>query len=186
MRELVATWREALKLLSSDPAAVAAFTAATTALVTEADRRGLRELADRIDALRQGVLLALDGARPGEQLAALSGPALRFAYAAADRLEALPAAAPTPAKPRPRRRRKAARAPTPLTPQQTEAVQLVGEHGGNVSAAARAAGKSPAAMRKLYQKAMRKLGMKAPTHKTAALPLDRRGQPNVSEDRRRG
>src|SRR5262249_28130459 len=51
-----------------------------------------------------------------------------------------------------RRRRASPRKPTPLTPQQTEAMRLVGEHKGNIAAAARSAGKSRTAMDKLYKK----------------------------------
>src|SRR5437868_2441121 len=41
-----------------------------------------------------------------------------------------------------RRRRSGSPRPTPLTPEQTEAMQLVGENKGDVAAAARQAGKS--------------------------------------------
>jgi hypothetical protein len=77
-----------------------------------------------------------------------------------------------------KRRRVTARKPTPLTAKQTEAIQLVGENKGNVSAAARAAGKSRQAMQKLYEKGMRKLGRSAAPlkRKTEQLPIDKRGQ----------
>jgi hypothetical protein len=78
-----------------------------------------------------------------------------------------------------RRRRQAPRQAHPITPKQTEALQLVGEHKGNITAAAKQAGKSPAAMSKLYHKACRKLGEKASKAqkvKTQRLPHDRRGQ----------
>jgi hypothetical protein len=81
-----------------------------------------------------------------------------------------------------RRRRKAERKPRPLTPEQLEAIQLVAEHKGNVAAAARAAGKSRAAMKKLYDKASKKLGRKAIEHCTQSLPHDRRGQVNIEGD----
>jgi hypothetical protein len=83
-----------------------------------------------------------------------------------------------------KRRRCPPRNPTRLTAEQTEAVQLVGEHKGNITAAARAAGKSRQAMKKLYDKAMKKLGaagVKNP--RTKALPTDRRGQIDVSDDK---
>lgn len=79
-----------------------------------------------------------------------------------------------------RKRRRAARKPTPLTPGQTEAVYLVGEHKGNVTAAAAAAGKTRQAMKKLYDKAMKKLGKRAIDHATQRLPTDRRGQETVA------
>jgi hypothetical protein len=85
----------------------------------------------------------------------------------------------TPAK---KRRRKAKRKPHPLTEKQLEAAQLVGEHKGDIAAAARAAGKSRTAMRNLYHKAMRKLGRKAIQHATQALPTDKRGQINVADE----
>jgi hypothetical protein len=83
---------------------------------------------------------------------------------------------------KPKRRRKTARAPAPLTPKQVEAVQLIGEHKGNISAAARAAGKSPQAMTKLYEKASKKLGKKAVEHVTQRLPIDNRGQEAVAAE----
>jgi hypothetical protein len=90
-------------------------------------------------------------------------------------------AAPTRSDKRRRRskhRRSPPKKPRPLTEKQTEAMQLVGEHKGDITAAARAAGKSRQAMAKLYQKACAKLGQsvreKAP--QTRRLPTDRRGQ----------
>jgi hypothetical protein len=61
-------------------------------------------------------------------------------------------------------------------------VHLVGEHKGNIAAAARAAGKSPAAMRKLYIKATAKLGKKAVKHATQRLPIDSRGQETIATE----
>jgi hypothetical protein len=75
-----------------------------------------------------------------------------------------------------KRRRARVRKPTPLTSKQTEAMQLIGEYKGNISAAAKAAGKSRTAMTKLYAKATKKLGRKAVKHFTKSLPTDRRGQ----------
>jgi molybdenum cofactor biosynthesis enzyme len=87
---------------------------------------------------------------------------------------------PVPARHLKRRRRASARKAVPLTAKQTEAMQLVGEHKGNIAAAARAAGKSRAAMAKLYTKACHKLGTKAVKQATHRLPIDRRGQATVS------
>jgi predicted DNA-binding protein (UPF0251 family) len=81
-----------------------------------------------------------------------------------------------------KRRRKTERKITPISPKQAEAVQLVAEHKGNIAAAARAAGKSRAAMQNLYDKAMKKLGKKAIEHATQALPTDKRGQVSIPED----
>lgn len=83
---------------------------------------------------------------------------------------------------RKRRRRASPRKLTPLTPEQLEAVQLVSEHKGNIAAAARAAGKSRAAMQKLCNKANRKLGKKAIKHYTQRLPTDSRGQEMVAAE----
>jgi hypothetical protein len=80
------------------------------------------------------------------------------------------------------RRRATPRKSIPLTPEQTEAMQLVGEHKGNIAAAARAAGKSRAAMDKLYRKAMAKLGKKTVKHFTQRLPTDARGQETIAAD----
>ena len=79
---------------------------------------------------------------------------------------------------RPRKPRRARRpAIRPLTSKQAEAVQLVGEHKGNVSEAAKVAGISRQAMKKRYEEAMKKLGKAAlPKPKTQRLPRDRRGQ----------
>jgi hypothetical protein len=94
---------------------------------------------------------------------------------------ALPATGTLAAPLRRRKRRRAtAWKDRPLTPAQVEAMSLVGEHKGNVAAAARAAGKSHQAMSKLYNKALKKLGQKAPPKaKTRRLPRDERGQETV-------
>jgi predicted DNA-binding protein (UPF0251 family) len=83
-----------------------------------------------------------------------------------------------------RRRRVSTRKETRLTPQQTEALYLVGEHKGNIAAAARAAGISRTAMAKRYRKAL----VKAPEAKmgkikTRGLPHDKRGQVDVADER---
>ena len=62
-------------------------------------------------------------------------------------------------------------------------MQLVGEHKGDFTAAAAAAGKSRQAMTTLYQKACRKLGRSAveKAAKTQGLPTDGRGQIDVDD-----
>ncbi len=95
---------------------------------------------------------------------------------------AVPSSQAAPAKKR--RRRQAARRVIPLTGKEAEAVHLVGEHKGNISAAADAVGISRQAMKKRYDKAMKKLGKAAlPKPKTESLPSDRRGQANVPATR---
>ena len=71
-------------------------------------------------------------------------------------------------KPRSRKKRRAGTPRlTPLTPQQTEAMQLYGEYKGKLSEAARVAGKTRQAMKKLGRNA-------TPKPKTQRLPRDRR------------
>jgi hypothetical protein len=88
-----------------------------------------------------------------------------------------------------RRRRSAPRQPVPLTPDQIEALLLVGEHKGSVPAAAKAAGKSRQAMQKLYDKATKKLGtdavkrLQAKPARAEPLPADRRGQTTVADSK---
>jgi hypothetical protein len=85
-----------------------------------------------------------------------------------------------PKRPR-KRRRQSQPTTTPLTAGQTEALQLVGEHKGNVTAAALAAGKTRQAMKKLYDKALAKLGKRnADKIKTRALPVNARGQQDAA------
>jgi predicted DNA-binding protein (UPF0251 family) len=85
-----------------------------------------------------------------------------------------------------RRRRTPPQDPTPVTPEQFEALHLMAEHKGNYSAAARAAGISRVAMTKRYKKAMKKLSRSAAVLKkkptTQPLPLDRRGQVNLPDE----
>jgi hypothetical protein len=87
-----------------------------------------------------------------------------------------------PARKPKRRRRASPKKPVPLTAKQVEAMQLVGEHKGNFTAAGKAAGKTPTAMRKLYNKACAKLGTKTVKHATQRLPEDRRGQATVEDN----
>jgi predicted DNA-binding protein (UPF0251 family) len=82
-----------------------------------------------------------------------------------------------------RRRRTNPRKPRPLTPKESEAVHLVGEHKGKVAAAAKVAGKSRQAMQKLYDKAMKKLGKSVFRHATQAIPSDLRGQSTIPDER---
>ena len=66
-----------------------------------------------------------------------------------------------------------------LAANETEAMQIVGEHKGNITAAAKQAGKSRQAMGRTYQNACRKLGISAARHSDLTarpLPSDRRGQ----------
>ena len=80
-----------------------------------------------------------------------------------------------------KRRRQSTTPTTPLTAAQTEALQLVGEHKGNITAAA-AAGKSRQAMKKLYEKALKKLGKRNTDKiKTHALPVNARGQQDTTD-----
>jgi len=91
-----------------------------------------------------------------------------------------PVLQPARSKRRRKRRRQSEKKTVPLTQEQTEAVFLIGEHKGNIAAAARAAGKSRPAMDKLYKKALKKLGKGAVEKmKTQPLPLDKRGQVDV-------
>ncbi len=85
-----------------------------------------------------------------------------------------------------RRRRKGRQKARALTEKQAEAVQLVGEHKGNRTAAAEAAGVSRQVMTRRYEAAMRKLGRSALKHRTVPLPQDRRGQSSVDRDVRHG
>lgn len=88
---------------------------------------------------------------------------------------------------RKRRRRKADPIPRPLTAKQVETVQTVGECKGNIAEAARRLGKDRKTVAESYEAAMEKLGIQAVKHQTKPLPLDRRGQENLSgEDDRRG
>lgn len=90
-------------------------------------------------------------------------------------------------RPRKRRRQSATKI-APLTTEQAEAMHLVGEHKGNVTTAAKAAGKTRQAMKKLYDKALKKLGQTAAKKpQTKPLRTDRRGQDDLSgsDDRRK-
>jgi len=82
-----------------------------------------------------------------------------------------------------RRRRRIHQERTyPLTVKQIDAVLIVKEHKGNFAAAARAAGKSRAAIMKLYEKAASKLGKKDFKLLTQRLPRDARGQEIVVDE----
>jgi hypothetical protein len=62
-------------------------------------------------------------------------------------------------------------------------VQLIAEHKGNITAAAKAAGKSRTAMGKLYKKATAKLGKQAveKARKTQPLPTGKRGEVTLTD-----
>jgi predicted DNA-binding protein (UPF0251 family) len=85
-----------------------------------------------------------------------------------------------------RRRRTPLREARPLTPKEVEALQLLGEHKGNYTAAAKVAGISRTALIKRYKKAIKKLPRSAAVMKkkptTQPLPLDHRGQVNLSDE----
>ena len=89
--------------------------------------------------------------------------------------------APSAVKPsRKRRHRK----PQPLTARQTEIVQVVSDHKGDIAAAAGQLGISRQAVEKHYGKAMKKLGRaaaKLPRPATQRLSEDRRGQCNIGK-----
>lgn len=70
----------------------------------------------------------------------------------------------------------------PLTAVQAETVHVVGEHRGNISAAAKQLGKDAATVRECYKTAMKKLGRTATKHKTQAMGHDQRGQPDIATD----
>lgn len=87
----------------------------------------------------------------------------------------------------PRRRRKSNRKTRPLTAKESEALQIIGDYKGNVSAAALQLRITRQALKKRYDKAHKKLGtMPMLKAKTKSLPTDKRGQANISEsdDRR--
>jgi predicted DNA-binding protein (UPF0251 family) len=90
----------------------------------------------------------------------------------------LSAGSPPPTN-KPRRKRRRAGEPklVPLTDRESEAVQMVGEHKGNFTAAARAMGLSRQRVSELYRAGNKKLGKAAVQKpKTQSLPQDRRGQ----------
>jgi DNA-binding CsgD family transcriptional regulator len=99
------------------------------------------------------------------------------------------ASRPPASKPKRTRRPSRARKPRPLTPRQTEVVQIVGECKGDIAEAARRLGKNRKTVEEAYRAGMTKLG-KTVYHskgKTRLLARDRRGQENISEgdDQRR-
>jgi hypothetical protein len=118
----------------------------------------------------------------GERLKGLNPADVRNAYDVFMAMLTTPAeqAGKPVARTRKRRRQSEPRI-VPLTPAQTEAVHLVGEHKGNITAAARAAGRTRQRMGVLYKAAMKKMGKSAVRErkKTRALPTDRRGQERV-------
>jgi hypothetical protein len=133
-----------------------------------------RLLAEFVNALRKRRLI-----RKGETIHFVGRQAKLEEVCGCD-LDAVQAEADKPRDPVTKRRRGATRKPTPLTEKQTEALYLVEDHKGNISAAARAAGKSYQVMQRLYEKALRKLGRTATRTLTQRLPTDRRGQVNLA------
>jgi DNA-binding CsgD family transcriptional regulator len=83
-------------------------------------------------------------------------------------------------QPKTRRRRRTEKKEQPLTEREAEAVHQVGDHKGNLAAAARVMGVSYQRVQYLYRRAMKKLGRRAAKTKTVPLPVDRRGQTVVS------
>ncbi len=72
-----------------------------------------------------------------------------------------------------------------LTARQVEVMQIVGEHKGNISEAARCMGLDRKTVSEHFNAACKKLGKKAMSKpRTRSLPQDNRGQANVSRDRR--
>jgi DNA-binding CsgD family transcriptional regulator len=96
---------------------------------------------------------------------------------------------PPASKPKRTRRRSRARKARPLTPRQTEVVQIVGECKGNIAEVARRLGKNRKTVEEAYRAGMTKLGKTVyhSTDKTRLLARDRRGQENIGEgdDQRR-
>ncbi len=91
------------------------------------------------------------------------------------------------ASPRRSRRRQITRG-RPLTPKQVEAVQIYGECKGNLTKAAANIGIDRTSFRERLDGAYEKLGQKRPKRqglRARRLPQDRRGQVNITEDRRR-
>jgi predicted DNA-binding protein (UPF0251 family) len=79
-----------------------------------------------------------------------------------------------------KRRRASAERVRPLTSKELEALQIVAEHKGNYTAAAKVVGVSRQVMKRRCDNANAKLGKAAPLkHKTQRLPHDRRGQPII-------
>ncbi len=75
-----------------------------------------------------------------------------------------------------------------LTPKQVEAVQIYGECKGNLTKAAGNIGIDRTSFKERLDAAYKKLGQKPPKRqgaRTRRLPQDRRGQVNITQDRRR-
>jgi predicted DNA-binding protein (UPF0251 family) len=81
------------------------------------------------------------------------------------------------------RRRRMRQEPRPLTPKQTEAMQIVGECEGDLAEAARKVGICRKSLAERYSAALKKIGLTAAQYlkpKTVSLPRDRRGQVAVA------
>lgn len=161
--------------------------AATSAIVAACESRKWHDLRPDLNGYREAFLAARE-ARGGKQYESVKA-ALRDLLTEALRekrrlcLSALDLLACRSNKIPRTRRRAASRPPAPITQRQAEAVQMMGEHKGNHAAAARAMGISASALRKLYEKAMRKVPVHSQKALERRLPLDRRGQPNVPFNR---
>lgn len=86
-----------------------------------------------------------------------------------------------------KRRRRSDKRQRPLTVKQTEAVQIVGECGGNIASAAQRMGLDRKTVKQHYDAAMAKLGRRVIKHNTTPIQHDNRGQASITtDDDRRG
>ena len=81
-----------------------------------------------------------------------------------------------------RRKKRSSDKVKPLTPRQSEAIQIVGECKGNFADAARRMGLDRTTVKQHYDAGMKKLGRKPIQHGTQSVPFDRRGQVHLSPD----
>jgi len=86
-----------------------------------------------------------------------------------------------PAKAKRTRRGTRDRKPRPLTPRQTEVVQIVGECRGDIAKAAKRLGLHRKTVAEAYRAGLKKLGKVAVTHGTRLYSRDRRGQADISD-----
>ena len=85
---------------------------------------------------------------------------------------------------KPQKKRRRQREPSELTDKQLEAAQIVGQHKGNIAAAARALGKDYKTVQQHYERAMEKMGKNVlPKPKTRSLSRDKRGQEMITKDK---
>lgn len=151
---------------------------------TDRDDPAVSRTAKMIGYLDAAIWLAEHGLTPPKEM----WPDLRGRYEFNANGEPIIPPLPATTKRIRKRHRQSATKIYELTPEQAEAMHLIGEHKGNVTTAAKAAGKTRQAMQKLYGKALIKLG-KAAVKKPQTKPLrtDQRGQDDVtgSDDRRK-